>query len=98
MDDFDDMSYTGKPKTSITLKRLIKRLKVGAVISPEYFSSSEVNQWILDGKKFGVLTSIAGMNRFSQTKKYQRVNLFADGEINDEMNESVISYARTDTL
>ncbi len=50
MGDFDDMSYTGKPKTSITLKRLIKRLKVGAVISPEYFSSSEVNQWILDGK------------------------------------------------
>ncbi len=92
MGDFDDTSYT-ETENIYNFEKVDKKVKVGAVISPEYFSSSEVNQWILDGKKFGVLTSIAGMNRFSQNEKYQRVNLFVDGEINDEMNESVISYA-----
>lgn len=87
----DDAIYT-ETENIYSLKRIDKTVKIGAVISPEYFRSSETNQWFPDGKKFGVLTSIAGMNVFSQNEKYQRVNMFVDGEITDEINEAITSY------
>nr|MDE5670249.1 ABC transporter permease [Eubacterium sp.] len=92
MGDPDDAIYT-ETENIYHFKKADKQVKIGAVISPQYFSSSVTDEWIVQGAQFGILTSIAGMNRFSQNEKYQRVNLFVDGEINAEMNEAVISYA-----
>ncbi|MDE6752857.1 MAG: ABC transporter permease, partial [Eubacterium sp.] len=90
--DPDDTIYT-ETENIYNFEKADKKVKIGAVISPQYFSSSVTDEWIIHGAQFGILTSIAGMNRFSKNEKYQRVNLFVDGEINDEMNNAIISYA-----
>lgn len=89
--DPDDTIYT-ETENIYHFEKTDKQVKIGAVISPEYFSSSKTDEWITQGENFGVLTSVAGMNRFSENENYQRINMFSDAEINDEINEAVVSY------
>ena len=99
-DTIDLSLVTGDPEDTIytatddiyNLEKIDKKVKIGAIISPEYLRNSETDEWITQGANFGVLTSIAGMNRFSKNEHYQRVNLFTDCEMNDEINETVTSY------
>ncbi|MDE6723129.1 MAG: ABC transporter permease, partial [Eubacterium sp.] len=75
--------------------RIDKKVKIGAVISPAYLQNDASNRYIIEygrGNKFGVLTSIAGMNRFSKNEKYQNIYMFVDGEIKEEIDDTVNSY------
>ncbi|MDE6413388.1 MAG: FtsX-like permease family protein, partial [Eubacterium sp.] len=90
MGDPDDNVYT-ETENIHNFEKVDKKVKIGAVISPIYFESNETDQWIIEGADFGVLTSIAGMNKFSK-EQYEKILMFVDGEVNDEINEAVTSY------
>ncbi|MDE5996295.1 MAG: ABC transporter permease, partial [Eubacterium sp.] len=79
-------------ETIYNIDRVDKKAKIGAVISPNAFKTKE-NQRILqyDSDYLSVLTSIAGMNQFSNNLNYECIYMYANGEITDEIDEAVIS-------
>ena len=76
-------------------ERIDKKVKIGAIISPINLENSETDRYIIEqghGHRFGILTSIAGMNNFSKNERYQSVYMFVDSEIKDDINDAVISH------
>ncbi|MDE6659844.1 MAG: ABC transporter permease, partial [Eubacterium sp.] len=78
-----------KADSSYDLKRMDKKVKIGAVISPNYFSKSDSEQWMAMGMNFGAITSISGMNKFAPKEKYHAIFMNVDGEITDEIDETI---------
>ena len=78
-------------ETIYSFDRVDKQAKIGAVISPNYLNSNETDSLITGGRDFGVLTSIGGMNKFSNDLNYERIYMYVDGEITDEIDEAITS-------
>ncbi|MDE5604723.1 MAG: ABC transporter permease [Eubacterium sp.] len=74
--------------SSYDLDKVDKKVKIGAVISPNAFYNSDL-EWVSMGMEFGAITSISGMNKFSPTEKYYGIYMNVDGEITDEMDETI---------
>ncbi|MDE5996233.1 MAG: ABC transporter permease, partial [Eubacterium sp.] len=86
--DTDDSIY-GETKNTYNFERVDKKVKIGAVISPNYFNASESDHWMIMGSSFCALTSIAGMNRFAENEKYHGIFMHVNGEITDEIDEMI---------
>ena len=88
----DEETIYAENETIYNIDRVDKKAKIGAVISPNAFETKE-NRGILqyDSNYLSVLTSIAGMNQFSNNLNYECIYMYANGEITDEIDDAVTS-------
>lgn len=79
----EDEDDEGKP---LDVELTHKQVRIGAIVSPQVVADAD---FIAQETGFRLITSNQGMNHFMNGVKYNEIYLFADGEVNEDIEKVI---------